>query len=239
MEWLNTAWEWIVNFCNTFAHDIYRNFIADSRYLLVLDGLKITILISVCAILMGIVFGSVVTLLRRSRFRVPRAIGYVYVDVIRGTPMVTQLLVTYFVIFGSVHIDPVLIAIVAFGINSGAYVSEIIRAGILSIDKGQTEAGRSLGLSKTMTMTHIVLPQAVKNILPTLCNEFVVLIKETAVVGYLAIPDLTKAGDIIRSRTFDFDMPLVAVAIIYYIIIKFLTLAISALERRLRKSDLR
>ena len=158
MEWLNAAWEWIVNFCNTFAHDIYRNFIVDSRYLLVLDGLKITILISVCAILMGIVFGTVVTLLRRSRFRIPRAIGYVYVDVIRGTPMVTQLLVTYFVIFGSVHIDPVLIAIVAFGINSGAYVSEIIRAGILSIDKGQTEAGRSLGLSKTMTMTHIVLP---------------------------------------------------------------------------------
>lgn len=230
---------WLQSFGASFTHDFYRNFIKDSRWLMMVNGLKITIIISIFAILVGIFFGFLTTLLRRSRFKVFRAIGYIYVDVIRATPMVTQLLIIYYVIFGSININPIFIAIFAFGFNSGAYVSEIIRGGLLSIDKGQTEAGRSLGFSSASTMLHIIIPQAVKNILPMLCNEFVVLIKETAVVGYLAIMDLTRAADSIKNITYSFAMPLISAAVIYYIIIKFLTLGITRLEKHLRKADVR
>lgn len=214
------------------------NFIKEERYLLMLDGLKLTIFVSIFAILLGVFMGSLAYFLRRSRFKLLRSVGYVYVDIIRGTPTVTQLLIIYFVVFGSVkNMSGTIAAIIAFGFNSGAYVSEIIRAGIQSIDKGQTEAGRSLGLSSRQTMFFIVVPQAIKNILPALINEFIVLIKETAIMGYIGLQDLTKAGDIIRSVTFDPYMPLLAPALVYYIIIKCLTLIMARVERKLRSAD--
>lgn len=233
-----------------FAYSFYLNFIKDDRYMQMAKGLGNTLFISLISILLGIVFGATAFLLRNSFFldsshnklargvgKVLKAIGYIYVDVIRATPMVTQLLIIYFVIFASININPVFVAIFAFGFNSGAYVSEIFRAGIQSIDNGQMEAGRSLGLSRTQTMLYIIVPQAVKNILPTLANEFIVLIKETAVVGYISVQDLTRGADIIRSLTFQPFLPLVAAAVVYYVIIKFLTLAVAAFERRLRASD--
>jgi len=233
-----------------FSYSFYLNFIKDDRYMQIVRGLGNTLLISILAIFLGIAFGALAFLLRNSLFldnsrfkilrafgKVCKAVGYVYVDVIRATPMVTQLLIIYFVIFASVNINAIFVAVLAFGFNSGAYVSEIFRAGIQSIDKGQTEAGRSLGLSHLQTMIYIVVPQAIKNVLPTLANEFIVLIKETAVVGYISVQDLTRGADIIRSLTFEPFLPLIAAAVIYYIIIKFLTLAISAFERKLRSSD--
>lgn len=233
-----------------FSHSFYLNFIKDDRYMQMVKGLGNTLLISILAIVLGVTFGALAFLLRNSFFldnsrfkilrgigKVCKGIGYVYVDVIRATPMVTQLLIIYFVIFASVNINAIFVAVLAFGFNSGAYVSEIFRAGIQSIDNGQMEAGRSLGLSKIQTMAYIIVPQAIKNILPTLANEFIVLIKETAVVGYISVQDLTRGADIIRSLTFEPFLPLVAAAVVYYIIIKFLTLAIAAFERKLRASD--
>lgn len=237
MQWYSAFVNWLSTVVSNFADDFYLNFIKEDRYLSLVSGLGNTLLISVFAILLGLIFGSVAFLLRRSRFKVARAVGYVYVDVIRATPMVTQLLIIYFVVFASVPISAVLVAMFAFGFNSGAYISEILRAGVQSVDYGQMEAGRSLGLSSRKTMIYIIAPQMVRNVLPALCNEFIVLIKETAVVGYIAVQDLTKAADIIRSRTFDAYLPLISAAVIYYIIIKFLTLGISRLERRLRASD--
>lgn len=163
----------------------------------------------------------------------------IYLTVIRGTPMMVQLLITYYVIFGSVKINKVLCAVLAFGINSGAYVAEIIRSGIMSIDNGQTEAGRSLGLNYRQTMLSIILPQAFKTVLPALANEFIVLLKETSVAGYIAIQDLTKGGDIIRSQTFEAFMPLLAVAAIYLVMVIGLTKLVRLLERRLAKNDKR
>lgn len=237
-------------FASDFAQSFYLNFVKDDRYMQMVRGLGNTLLISLLAILLGVIFGALAFLLRNSFFldnsrskvlraigKVCKAAGYVYVDVIRATPMVTQLLIIYFVIFASVNINAIFVAVLAFGFNSGAYVSEIFRAGIQSIDKGQTEAGRSLGLTHTQTMTYIIVPQAVKNVLPALANEFIVLIKETAVVGYISVQDLTRGADIIRSLTFEPFLPLIAAAVVYYIIIKFLTLAISAFERKLRASD--
>ena len=161
----------------------------------------------------------------------------VYLTVIRGTPVVVQLLIIYFVVFGSVRVDKVIVAILAFGVNSGAYVAEIFRSGIMSIDPGQMEAGRSLGFNYAQTMWYIIMPQAFKTVLPTLCNEFISLLKETSVSGYIAIQDLTKGGDIIRSRTYSAFMPLIAVAIIYLIIVMIFTKLIQILERRLRQNE--
>ena len=155
----------------------------------------------------------------------------------RGTPVVVQLLIIYFVVFGSVKIDKTLVAIMAFGINSGAYVAEIFRSGIMSIEAGQFEAGRSLGFNYTQTMWYVIMPQAFKNVLPALCNEFIALLKETSVAGYIALQDLTKGGDIIRSRTYDAFMPLLAVALIYLILVVVFTNLVQRLERRLRKSE--
>ena len=156
---------------------------------------------------------------------------------IRGTPVVVQLLIIYFVIFGSVNIEKVPVAIMAFGLNSGAYVAEIFRSGIMSIDAGQFEAGRSLGFNYVQTMRYIIMPQAFKNVLPALGNEFIVLLKETSVAGYIALQDLTKGGDIIRSRTYDAFMPLIAVALIYLAMVLIFTKLVNMLERRLRNSD--
>ena len=219
--------------------DFTKSFITDDRYMLLLKGIGVTLETSLVAVVLGCIIGLLIALCALSRLKFLRGIAKVYTDIIRGTPSVTQLMIIYFVIFASAPLPKWIIASIAFGINSGAYVSEIIRGGILSIDKGQTEAGRSLGLSGSQTMTHIVIPQAVKNIFPALCNEFIVLIKETAIVGYVGLMDIQKAGDFIKSATYKPLMPLVATAIIYFVIIKILTLILGVIEKKLRKSDKR
>lgn len=226
---------WWANFCDLF----YMCFIKEDRYQLLVSGIGVTIKVSLLAVIIGIIIGLFIALCNLSKNKLLKAIGGIYTDIIRGTPSVTQLMIIYFVIFASVHWPKWIIAAIAFGINSGAYVSEIIRAGILSVDKGQTEAGRSLGLNGYQTMTRIVIPQAVKNIFPALCNEFIVLIKETAIVGYVGLMDIQKAGDFIKSATFQAFMPLIGTAVIYYVLIKILTLVLNRVENRLRKSDIR
>ena len=218
------------------------NFIDDNRWRYITDGLKITLLVTVFAVLLGVVLGFLIAIVRTThdktgKLKILNAICKVYLTVIRGTPVVVQLMIIYFIIFGSVDISKVVVAIVAFGINSGAYVAEIFRSGIMSIDNGQFEAGRSLGFNYAQTMMYIVMPQAFKNVLPTLCNEFISLLKETSVSGYIALQDLTKGGDIIRSRTYDAFMPLIAVALIYLAMVMIFTKLVSLLERRLRNSD--
>ena len=218
------------------------NFIDDNRWRYITDGLKITLLVTVFAVLIGVVLGFLIAIGRTThdktgKLKILNAICKVYLTVIRGTPVVVQLMIIYFIIFGSVDISKVVVAIVAFGINSGAYVAEIFRSGIMSIDNGQFEAGRSLGFNYAQTMMYIVMPQAFKNVLPTLCNEFISLLKETSVSGYIALQDLTKGGDIIRSRTYDAFMPLIAVALIYLAMVMIFTKLVSLLERRLRNSD--
>ena len=218
------------------------NFIDDNRWRYITDGLKITVLVTVFAVLIGVVLGFLIAIVRTThdktgKLKILNAICKVYLTVIRGTPVVVQLMIIYFIIFGSVDISKVVVAIVAFGINSGAYVAEIFRSGIMSIDNGQFEAGRSLGFNYAQTMMYIVMPQAFKNVLPTLCNEFISLLKETSVSGYIALQDLTKGGDIIRSRTYDAFMPLIAVALIYLAMVMIFTKLVSLLERRLRNSD--
>ena len=218
------------------------NFIDDNRWRYITDGLKITLLVTVFAVLIGVVLGFLIAIVRTThdktgKLKILNAICKVYLTVIRGIPVVVQLMIIYFIIFGSVDISKVVVAIVAFGINSGAYVAEIFRSGIMSIDNGQFEAGRSLGFNYAQTMMYIVMPQAFKNVLPTLCNEFISLLKETSVSGYIALQDLTKGGDIIRSRTYDAFMPLIAVALIYLAMVMIFTKLVSLLERRLRNSD--
>lgn len=218
------------------------NFIDDNRWRYITDGLKITLLVTVFAVLIGVVLGFLIAIVRTThdktgKLKILNAICKVYLTVIRGTPVVVQLMIIYFIIFGSVDISKVVVAIVAFGINSGAYVAEIFRSGIMSIDNGQFEAGRSLGFNYAQTMMYIVMPQAFKNVLPTLCNEFISLLKETSVSGYIALQDLTKGGDIIRSRTYDAFMPLIAVALIYLVIVMILTAGVHCLERRLRSNE--
>ncbi len=232
MEWFNT---WTADFMQTFE----KCFIRENRYKLLVGGIGVTIKVALLAVVLGVLIGFVIALFNLSKSKILRFIGGVYTDIIRGTPSVTQLMIIYFVIFATIDWPKWIIAAIAFGVNSGAYVSEICRAGILSIDKGQTEAGRSLGLNAYQTMTRIVLPQAIKNIFPTLCNEFIVLIKETAIVGYVGLVDIQKAGDFIKSATFEAFMPLIATAIIYYVLIKLLTLALARIEKRLRQSDVR
>ena len=218
------------------------NFIEDNRWKYIVDGLKITLIVTIFAVLIGVLLGFLIAIVRTThdktgKLKILNAICKVYLTVIRGTPVVVQLMIIYFIIFGSVDISKVLVAIIAFGINSGAYVAEIFRFGIMSIDNGQFEAGRSLGFNYAQTMMYIIMPQAFKNVLPTLCNEFISLLKETSVSGYIALQDLTKGGDIIRSRTYDAFMPLIAVALIYLAMVMIFTKLVSLLERRLRNSD--
>lgn len=220
----------------------YLNFIDDNRWAYLTNGLKTTLIVTLFAVLLGIAIGFLVAVVRSTcdktgKLRILNALCKLYLTVIRGTPVVVQLLIIYFVIFGSVKIDKVFVAILAFGLNSGAYVAEIIRSGIMSIDNGQFEAGRSLGFNYVQTMTYIVLPQALKNVLPALGNEFIVLLKETSVAGYIALEDLTKGGDIIRSRTYDAFMPLIAVALIYLVMVLAFSKLLNLLERRLRNSE--
>nr|WP_288916689.1 amino acid ABC transporter permease [uncultured Lachnoanaerobaculum sp.] len=214
------------------------NFITDDRWMSLLWGLFVTLKITFFAVILGFVLGFSVAIVRNvyentKKLKILNFICNVYLTVIRGTPVVVQLLIIYFVIFSSIRIDKSIAAILAFGINSGAYQAEIFRSGINSIPKGQMEAGRSLGFSYAQTMVNIIMPQAIKNVLPTLGNEFIVLMKETSVAGYIALEDLTKAGDVIRSRTYSAMMPFLAVALLYLIMVMFFTYLLKLFERRL------
>lgn len=221
-----------------FSEQFVRCFIKEDRYMLLLSGIGVTIRVTVMALLIGLVLGFFIAMCNMSKNKALKLFGGIYTDVIRGTPAVTQLMIIYFVVFAIIHWAKWIIAAIAFGINSGAYVSEIIRAGIMSIDKGQMEAGRSLGMSKAQTMKNVILPQALKNVFPALCNEFIMLIKETAIVGYVGLMDIQKAGDFIKSATFLAFMPLIMTAVIYYVLIKILTMGLKRIEDVLRKSEM-
>lgn len=219
-----------------------QDFSKDGRYQYILQGLANTLIITLFAALIGIVIGFLVAMVRSShdqtgRFKVLNFICNIYLTVIRGTPTMVQLLIIYYIIFGSVDINKILVAIIAFGLNSGAYVAEIFRSGIMSIDFGQSEASRSLGLNYSQTMRYVILPQAFKNVLPALANEAIVLLKETSISGYIGLNDLTRGGDIIRSITYDPMLPLIGVALIYLIIVLLLTSLVRKLERRLRTNE--
>ena len=224
------------------ADSLEVNFVKDDRWHYLVDGFLVTIEISACAVLMGLCIGFLVAVVRSAhdqtgRYKVLNFLCHIYLTVVRGTPVVVQLLIIYFVIFGSVDVSKVLVAIVAFGVNSGAYVAEIIRSGIMAVDSGQMEAGRSLGLSYGTTMRSVILPQAFKNVLPALGNEFIVLLKETSVCGYIALQDLTKGGDIIRSQTYDAFLPLIAVALTYLVVVVCLSQLLKKLENSLKKNE--
>jgi His/Glu/Gln/Arg/opine family amino acid ABC transporter permease subunit len=232
----------VLTFSLSLKQNFINDFIVDDRWQWLVSGLGNTLLITVLATVLGIIIGLSLAMIKVSQQngrKIPILTPFadLYLVVIRGTPVVVQLLIIYYVIFASVRVDKILVAALAFGINSGAYVAEIFRAGIQSVDRGQMEAGRSLGLPYGITMRRIILPQAFKNVLPTLFNELITLLKETAVAGYIAVADLTRAGDLIRSRTFDPLLPLLAVALIYLIVVLGLTKIMNRLERRLGKSD--
>lgn len=223
-------------------HGFYLNFIKENRYQWLLDGLKTTLEITVFAVIIGVIIGFIVAIIRSAhdkngKFRFLNGLCRVYLTVIRGTPTMIQLLIMNFVILGSVTVNKIIVGGLAFGINSGAYVAEIVRSGIMSIDQGQTEAGRSLGLNFSQTMRMIIIPQAFKNVLPALVNEFIVLIKETSVVGYIGMMDLTKGAMLIQSRTYDPTWPLFAAAAIYLALVMTLTYFMNKLERRLRTNE--
>lgn len=220
---------------------LYKTLIVDDRYKYILSGLTTTVIIAFFAVIIGIIIGTLVSLIRNNyevnkKGKILNKICEIYVNVIRGTPVILQLMIIYYVIFKSVNINITLVGIIAFGINSGAYVSEIIRSGINSIEKGQLEAGLSLGLNYHKTMKLIILPQAIKNILPALGNEFITLLKETSVGAYIGILELTKASDIISSRTYDYFFPLIIVAIIYLIMTLGLSKLVNLMERRLNNA---
>lgn len=236
-----------------FIDDLKFVFIEKDRYLQLLTGLLNTLKITAGALLIGVIIGIVIAAVRtsydknRESMKLRGGLGYyvlgilnavckVYLTIIRGTPVVVQLMISYFIIFAASD-NGVLVGIFAFGINSGAYVAEIFRAGIMSVDNGQFEAGRSLGFNYFQTMRYVVIPQMFKAVLPTLCNEFIALLKETSVAGYVGVIDLTKAGNVIAGRTFQYFIPLITVALIYLVMVMILSWLVGRLERRLRKSD--
>lgn len=218
-------------------------FIERSRYRYITDGLKNTLIITFFAVLIGVILGTVIALVKVNhannpkKLRVANGICTLYLTLIRGTPVVVQLMIMYYIILSPTKLSDITAAILAFGINSGAYVAEVIRSGIQSVDRGQIEAGRSLGLSQRTTMVKIIFPQALKNVLPAIGNEFIALLKETSVAGYIGIQDLTKGGDIIRSITYLPFTPLLTTAAVYLIIVIGLTAILTKLERRLHRSD--
>lgn len=231
--------------------DFILNFVQGNRWRYLLNGLGTTLVITLLACLLGIAIGVVIAMVRstydktkegarmtlgRRLFGLANGFCRLYLTVLRGTPVVVQLMIIYFVIFASSD-NGTLVAALAFGLNSGAYVAEIVRGGIMSIDNGQFEAGRSLGFNYVQTMRFIVIPQVIKNVLPSLANEFIALLKETSVAGYVAVADLTKGADIIRSRTYSPFLPLIAIALIYLALVMFFTKLVGILERRLRNSD--
>jgi len=236
---------------DNFIYDFHRNFIQASRWKYLWRGLGQTLSITLMAGVLGVIIGIIIAMIRstydktaegarrtfgRFVFTVLDRICRVYLTIMRGTPVVVQLMIIYFVIFASSD-NGTMVAALAFGLNSGAYVAEIVRGGIMSIDNGQFEAGRSLGFNYVQTMRFIIIPQVIKNVLPSLANEFIALLKETSVAGYVAVEDLTKGGDIIRSRTYSPFLPLLAVAMIYLALVMFFSWLVGKLERRLRNSD--
>ena len=227
---------------SSFGEKFYQNFIQDNRYAYMLKGLGNTLIITIFAVMIGIVLGFLIAIVRTSHDRngglgILNAVCKAYLTIIRGTPVMIQLLIIYYVIFQSINTGKIVVAVIAFGLNSAAYVAEIVRSGIMAVDIGQFEAGRSLGLNYKQTMMSIILPQAVKNILPALCNEFISLLKETSISGYIGLMDLTKGGDIIRSVTYEAFMPLIAVALIYLIMVMGLSKVVNLLERKLRSNE--
>ncbi len=218
-------------------------FLTEGRWLLYFKGLGVTLGIAVLAAILGVILGTILGIMKLSyrengKKTIWNTAATIYVDVIRGTPSVLQLLIMWFIVFATWN-NGVAVASISFGLNSAAYVSEIVRGGIMAVDAGQMEAGRSLGLSKGMTMRYIIMPQALKNMVPPLGNEFITLLKETAIVGYVSLTDLTRVANQIASRTYEAFMPLIGTAVIYFIVIKILTLLLGVLERRLRESDQR
>ena len=253
-QWLATAPDWMLNapeWLSDFFYRLFKCFVFDDRYMMFLKGLGNTLLLTFFALLLGLALGVVVSLVRvtwdqthNTMRRGPgkfflglgNAVAKIYLTVIRGTPVVVQIMIMFFVIFASSR-NKVAIGCLSFGINSGAYVAEIIRGGIMSIDPGQNEAGRSLGFGYVATMRYVILPQAFKNVLPALANEFIVLLKETAVVGYIGLADLTYAGNIVGGVTYEYLYPLVAVAQVYLVLVVFFTWLVGRLERRLRGGE--
>ena len=241
----------MAEFFATLKSDFIKCFVIKNRWTFITEGLGATLQITLLSVVMGIAIGLVLAIIRstydknytamrkgvgKTLLAIANFIANIYLTVIRGTPVVVQLMIMYYIIFASSD-NGILVAVSAFGINSGAYVAEIFRSGIMSVDNGQFEAGRSLGFGYIPTMLFIVFPQAFKSVLPALANEFIVLLKETSVAGYVAIKDLTKGGDIIRGATYETFMPLLAVAGIYLIMVIFFTKLVNILERRLRKSE--
>lgn len=225
-----------------FVEKVVNNFIADDRWKFLLRGLGNTLLITVFAVMVGVLLGFIIAVIRATHdksgsLKILDIICRLYLTVIRGTPVVVQLMIIYYVIFAAVDINKIVVAVIAFGLNSAAYVAEIIRSGIMSVDSGQFEAGRSLGFTFVETMRYIIMPQALKNVLPALANEFIVLLKETSISGYIGLMDLARGGDIIRSITYEPFMPLLAVAIIYLLLVMLLSAGVNKLERRLRTSE--
>ena len=230
MEWFN---KWL--------DTLYNTFIVAERYKTLIDGLGKTLIITISALAIGVVIGTIVAILKvfaegNKKLKIVDVLCNIYLTVIRGTPVVVQLLISFFIIFASAK-DGTWVAALTFGINSGAYVAETIRSGILAIDKGQVEAGRSLGFSKVRTMWLIVLPQAFKNILPAIGNEMIALLKETSVAGYVAVIDLTKAGNQIKNTTYDQINPILLVAVVYLLMVLILTKLLKIMERSLRKNE--
>ena len=225
-----------------FTDKFYDNFIKEQRYKYILEGLGNTFIITILAGLIGVFFGFILAVIRvthdkKGSLKILDFIAKLYLTVIRGTPVMVQLMIIYYVIFASVNINKVFVAVIAFGLNSAAYVAEIIRSGIMSIDVGQFEAGHSLGLKYSTVMVNIILPQALKNVLPALANEFITLLKETSISGYIGLSDLTRGGMIIRSITYEALFPLLLVAIIYLILVVGLSALVSKLERSLKKNE--
>ena len=230
MEWFN---KWL--------DTLYNTFIVDDRYVTLIQGFQKTLLITFGALIIGVIIGTIVAIIKvfaegSPKLKIFDVICNIYLTVIRGTPVVVQLLISFFIIFVAAK-DGTWVAMITFGINSGAYVAETIRSGILAIDKGQMEAGRSLGFSKVQTMWIIILPQAFKNILPAIGNEMIALLKETSVAGYVAVVDLTKAGNQIKNTTYDQINPILLVAIVYLAMVMILTKLLSVMERRLRAGE--
>lgn len=231
----------IFDFFGNIGKSFYKTVIYDNRYEYIFEGLFHTIIIALFAVIIGIVIGILVSLIRNNyeingKNKLLYKIANLYVNIIRGTPVILQLMIIYYVIFKSVNINIVIVGIIAFGINSGAYVSEIIRSGLISIDKGQMEAGYTLGLNYGKIMKYIILPQAIKNVLPALGNEFITLLKETSAGAYIGILELTKASDIIASGTYDYFFPLIIIALIYLIMTLGLSKLVNLLERRLNNA---
>ncbi len=226
-----------------FVKDFTIAFIDHDRWKFITNGLLNTLIITLFAVMIGIIIGFIVSVIRTThdrtgKLKISNTICKVYLTVIRGTPVMVQIMIAYFVIFAAAPTDyKIPIAILSFGINSGAYVAEIFRSGINAIEAGQFEAGRSLGFSYNQTMWHIIMPQAFKNVVPALANEFIVLIKETSVAGYISVEELTRGGFIIGGATFAYTLPLLAVALIYLMLVMLLSWGVSKLERRLRRSD--